>query len=405
MASESKTTKEHEKIRRRVQEREGNPTREPGPAIGICGSYGGLNVGDEAILTVALEQLRATIPGAELTVFTRCVEHTRQHYDVERVIDARGADRDELAAELERLDLLLLGGGGILYDREAECYLHLPRIAQDIGVVTATYAIGAGPLERRDERRSVAEVLNGMQQITVRDASARRLLEEIGVEREITVTADPALLLEPSPAPPRALEHEGIQGDRHLVGMSVREPGAAVTNLGEGVYHRLLAHAADFVADRFDANVLFVPMEGKDIGEAQRVIAEMGLPERASVLRGAYGPRELLGIISELEMAIGMRLHFLIFAALAGVPLLALPYASKVTAFLERIGLPTPQLLEHEHAGPLLASIDRTWDLRQEQSGLVAARMPAVQQHARRTAALTADLLGSPVRDASTQPA
>ena len=62
-------------------------------------------------------------------------------------------------------------------------------------------------------------------------------------------------------------------------------------------------------------------------------------------------------------MAIGMRLHFLIFAALAGTPVLALPYASKVTSFLEQLGLPTPQLLQREHAGVLLAAIDRMWDL------------------------------------------
>jgi polysaccharide pyruvyl transferase CsaB len=381
------------------------PAARAARAIGICGSYGGLNVGDEAILTVAIEQMRATIPGVELTVFTRCVEHTREHHDVERVIDARGALSDQLAAELERLDVLLLGGGGILYDREAECYLHLPRIAQDLGVATATYAIGAGPLERRDERRSVARVLNGMVAITVRDARTRGLLEEIGVEREITVTADPALLLEATPSPRELLEREGIGGDRHLVGMSVREPGTAMTNLDDGVYQRLLAHAADFVVDRFDANLLFIPMEREDVRHAERVIAEMERSDRASALRGAHGPREVLGIVGELDMAIGMRLHFLIFAAVAGVPLLALPYASKVTAFLERIGLPAPQLVDDEHPAPLLASIDRAWDLRQEQRRAVARRIPAIQQQARRTAALTADLLGSRVSDASARPA
>ncbi|MEA2309868.1 MAG: hypothetical protein QOI65_2154, partial [Thermoleophilaceae bacterium] len=97
-------------------------------AIGICGSYGGLNLGDEAILTVALEQLRIAVPRVELTVFTRDVTHTRTHHDVDRAIDARTAFRDELVAEIGRLDLLLLGGGGILYDRESECYLHVPRI-------------------------------------------------------------------------------------------------------------------------------------------------------------------------------------------------------------------------------------------------------------------------------------
>jgi polysaccharide pyruvyl transferase CsaB len=366
------------------------------PAIGICGSYGGLNVGDEAILTVALEQIRLAVPGAELTVFSRDPGHTAEHHRVDRVIDSREALRDELNAEVERLDLLLLGGGGILYDREAERYLHLPRIAQSLGVRSATYAIGVGPLERLDERRQVCDVLNRMELITVREIRDRRLLEEIGVDSEIVVTADPALLLEPDPRYALTLKREGIHTDRRLVGMSVREPGGAAAGVEDGVYHRLLAHAADYVAERFDAEVLFIPMERTDVRHAHRVIADMGLPDRATVLKSCLGPRHVLGAMSELDMAIGMRLHFVIFAALAGVPVLALPYASKVTSFLERLGLPTPRLVEREHAGVLLAAIDRVWDLREERSRLLPARIAVAQEQARRTATLvTAPLVAS----------
>jgi polysaccharide pyruvyl transferase CsaB len=364
------------------------------PAIGICGSYGGLNVGDEAILTVALNQLRRTVPGVELTVFTRDCEHTEEHHDVERCIDARSALRDELAAEIERLDLLLLGGGGILYDREAEHYLHLPRIAQAMGVPTATYAIGAGPLERRGERSAVADVLNGMARITVRDVRDRRLLEQIGVDQEVIVTADPALLLESTPGS-TALDDAGIRSGRRLVGMSVREPGGAAAEVQDGVYHSLLAHAGDYAAERFDADIVFIPMERRDVKEAHRVIAEMGLPDRASVLRASLAPRQMLDVIGQLDMAIGMRLHFVIFAAVSGLPVLALPYAPKVTSFLDRLGLPTPRMVEREHAGVLLAAIDRMWDLRRERARQMPAAIAAMQHEARRTPHLVAELLPS----------
>lgn len=43
--------------------------------IGTSGSYGGLNVGDEAILTSAVMQLRAAVPGVEIVVFSRDAEH------------------------------------------------------------------------------------------------------------------------------------------------------------------------------------------------------------------------------------------------------------------------------------------------------------------------------------------
>jgi polysaccharide pyruvyl transferase CsaB len=363
------------------------------PAIGISGSFGGLNVGDEAILTVMLEQLRQAIPGVELTVFTRNVGHTRANHQVERVIDARESLRDELVEAVERLDVLLVGGGGLLYDDEAELYLHLPRIAQHLGVRTATYAIGAGPLQRRPDRHAVAEVLNRMAAVTVRDARTRRLLEEVGVEREIAVTADPALLLTDGAAPSGALEREGIAAERRFVGVSVREPGGAAADLEQPLYHRLLAHAADFVADRFDADLLFIPMERHDVGHAHRVIAEMGLPERARVLTGSYGPREMLGIAGRLDMAIGMRLHFLIFAALCGVPILGLPYAPKVSSFLHQLGLTAPDQIQPEHAGTLLAAIDRTWDLRDDASRLIRERLPALQLDARRTAPIISELV------------
>lgn len=374
-------------------------------AIGICGSYGGLNLGDEAILTVALEQLRIAVPGVELTVFTRDVCHTRAHHDVDRAIDARTAFRDELIAELGRLDLLLLGGGGILYDRESESYLHIPRLAQALGVPTATYAIGVGPLERHVERRAVADVLNGMAAITVRDLGTRRLLEQIGVTNQIAVTADPALLLQPAAAPPPEIDWDELGRERHLVGISVREPGGRTHGLQEGVYHRLLANAADFVAERFNANLVFVSMERQDIGHAHRVIAEMGMPDRAWVMKGTYGPREVLAMMGALDLAIGMRLHFVIFAALAGVPVLALPYAAKVTGFLERLGVPTPKMVQREHAGVLLAAIDRMWDLRDEHRRLVDARMPAMQEESRLTVPLIAGLLAGEVSGATARPA
>lgn len=162
--------------------------------VGLVGSYGGLNAGDEAILTVAIAQLRKAVAGVEIVVFSRDCKHTERHHDVDRVVAAREAVREELEAEIKRLDLMLLGGGGILYDHEASSYLRLVRFAQDAGVTTATYAVGAGPLERPADRESIAAVLNKMQLVTVREKAAKRLLEESGVQQDIWVTADPALL-------------------------------------------------------------------------------------------------------------------------------------------------------------------------------------------------------------------
>ena len=228
-------------------------------------------------------------------------------------------------------------------------------------------------------------MLNRTKIVTVRELNDKRLLEEIGVERDIVVTADPALLLEPEPFDEELLKEEGITTDRHLIGISVREPGSAARNLEESEYHKLLANAADFLADRYEADVVFIPMERADLRESHKVAGEVAYPERCFVLKGSYGPRQLLGLMNHLEIAVGMRLHFLIFAALARVPLLALPYASKVSGFLEALELPSPEALQQEHAGLLIAAIDRLWEQRDEQRRQLNERLPRLQEQAARS--------------------
>ncbi len=361
--------------------------------IGISGSYGGLNSGDEAILTCIVNELGRLVPDVEVVVFSRDPEHTERHHDVEKGIAVRDATRDEVVPEVERLDLLLLGGGGILYDDEAHNYTREVRLAHERGVPTMAYAIGAGPLRSRDDRLIVRDALSGMEAVTVRDTETKRLLEEVGVRKPIEVTADPALLLTPLPFTEEMLEREGVSADRQLVGMSVREPGGAAPGLDQSPYHLTLASAADFIVDRFGADVVFVPMERADVGHAHRVMAEMAEPARASVLHGRYGPRQLLGLMDHLDMAVGMRLHFLIFAAIGHVPLLALPYASKVVGLFEALELAVPSTLQR-HPGPLLAALDRLWDSKEELREGLRQRVPGLQERARRTTEVALAVLG-----------
>ncbi len=48
--------------------------------IGVLGSYGGRNLGDEAILTALLADLRDQQPRARIVVFSRNPTHTLAHH-------------------------------------------------------------------------------------------------------------------------------------------------------------------------------------------------------------------------------------------------------------------------------------------------------------------------------------
>jgi polysaccharide pyruvyl transferase WcaK-like protein len=62
--------------------------------VGISGSYGGLNLGDEAILEAMVRRLRASVP-AQITVFTREAEDTLRRHDVDHAVPIRQLTRDE----------------------------------------------------------------------------------------------------------------------------------------------------------------------------------------------------------------------------------------------------------------------------------------------------------------------
>ena len=354
--------------------------------IGISGSYGGLNLGDEAILKSMIEQVRREIPDAEITVFSRNAEDTRRRHKVERTVPVRKLSRAEVVPEVERLDLLVLGGGGILYDADARVYLREVQVAKERGVPVFLFAVGAGPLKEPAVQAAVREALEGVAAITVREKSARAVLEEAGVHRDVVVTADPALLLKPEPLPRNVLKHEGLEGKRRLVGMSVREPGVAAPDLDERLYHALLANAADFMVDRCDADIVFVPMERSvlDSQHSHAVIAQMLRAQRARVLNGEYTSGQLLSLMGHFDFAVGMRLHFLIFAALQGVPFVALPYSGKVGGFLEDLKLPAPPL-QLVNPGRLIAHIDDSWDNRRALRTTLGKSVAPLQERARET--------------------
>jgi polysaccharide pyruvyl transferase CsaB len=361
--------------------------------VGITGSYGGLNLGDEAILQSIILQLRRDLP-VEITVFSRDAEDTKARHGVERAVPVRKLSRAEVVPEVERLDLLVVGGGGILFDAEARIYLREAQIAQEKGVPVMFYAVGAGPLIDPTVQAAVREVLEQADVVTVRERSAQQTLEAAGVHREIIVTADPALLLKPEPLPRGVMKVEGLEGRRRLIGMSVREPGAAAPDIDPQEYHRLLADAADFMVDRYDADVCLVPMERSvlDSQHSHAVIAQMLRAQRATVLKAEYSSGQLLSLMGKFNFVVGMRLHFLIFAALRGVPFAALPYAGKVSGFLEELQVPAPPM-KLVNAGRLLAYIDHSWDQGRAMKAKLEKNVAPLQKRAQETHRILVELL------------
>jgi polysaccharide pyruvyl transferase WcaK-like protein len=140
------------------------------------------------------------------------------------------------------------------------------------------------------------------------------------------------------------------------------------------------------MVDRFDADIVFVPMERSvlDSQHSHAVIAQMLRAQRARVLNGEYTSAQLLSLMDHFDFAVGMRLHFLIFAAMQSVPFVALPYAGKVGGFLEDLKLPAPPL-QLVNPGRLIAHLDDSWDNRRAMRATLSKSVPPLQERARQT--------------------
>ena len=363
--------------------------------VAISGSYGGMNLGDEAILEVILRELRASVD-VDVVVFSRNAKDTEQRHKV-RAVPIREMHKDDVLEELRKLDLFILGGGGILFDGLVEDMLRDVNWAKELGIPVMVYAVSVGPLKTAESKQLVVAALNKVDKITVRENEAKRILHDLGIEQEIEVTADPGLLLKPQLFTKEMLKMEGINPDTPLVGFSLREPGPAAPDLDIEQYHAILANAADFMVERFDAQVLFIPMEvgdNKDPQHSHAVISKMANAQRASVLKGEYSSAAVLGLMKHMSFAVGMRLHFLIFAGIQKIPFVPLPYATKVAGLLSDLEMPMAPIAAL-NVGKLCAFLDRSWDLRERIKKRLEVKVPPLQERARKTNQILCELLQS----------
>ncbi len=146
------------------------------------------NIGDTAMLQVALDRLRSFWPRAVIQI---------QSLDSESLYPLL---IDEYLSAVRRADLVLLSGAGSLSDAFAR--YALPRLgtlelAAEAGAVTALVGQGIGPMSNPILRRQASKILPRVDFISLRDGiGSLTLLDDIGVPAaRVMVTGDDAVEL------------------------------------------------------------------------------------------------------------------------------------------------------------------------------------------------------------------
>ncbi len=351
----------------------------------VSGYYGFGNAGDEAILAGLIEGFRQLAPAAELVVLSGNPAATMAEHGVIAVPRGlRSARR-----QARQCDLLVSGGGGLLQDVTSWWsplyYLAIIKFARQARRPVACIGHSFGPLRRLLIRRVTRAVLSGVQVIAVRDERSREALTELGLARPVEVTADLAFLL-PQPTP------EEVAAARRLAGLNEDSGPVAAVALrpcpsgGPPDLVARLGAVIGKVCAELQIRPLLVPMQpSQDIPFAREAAQAMpGEP----LVAPAMSARQVLALFAGCNLMIGMRLHALVFAALAGVPLVGISYDPKVDGLLEQLGVNAATSVARLDEKALSRAIQEAWQTRTERTRSLAGQVERLRAMALRNVEL-----------------
>jgi polysaccharide pyruvyl transferase CsaB len=365
----------------------------------LSGYYGFANLGDDALLSVIVSQLKSRYPYADIDVLSAQPEQTAHEL---RVNATPRWDANAIRRAIGRADIVLSGGGGLLQNttslRSLVYYAGIIRAAGKANRKAMIFAQSIGPLDFWG-RALVKECCKGLSGATVRDRRSREVLAPLlPAGTPLERTADPVFLYE-APDEEIDLSSEGIRADSDpLVIVSLRKAAGMKDRLD------VVARAVDRLAKQHDARVAFLPMGGAPDAEVATLVIRKC--KTAPVLLPECSLERAANIIRRARAVVGMRLHALILAARYGVPFIAIPYDLKVNALCDDLQYPLPPLFTLNPSGPkpefeaVDAAVDAFWSRREE----LAAHLQDAAGRLRVLAQRNFEVLGDVLAEKRTSP-
>jgi len=360
------------------------------PHIGIFGSYDVTSKGDLAILKSILTQLQETLPqSTTFTIFATAPQAVREIVKSEfpevRVLPSRpraGVARSntdhtqgsttltgklkrvasnipiiydplvltlhprfwlQTLREVKNLDLLIIGGGGLLvdlYPRWPIYPLLFTAMAKLAHTPVMFYAVGAGPIKHFRGKIYFTIATNLSQAITVRDTRSFRTVQKMLVnKRKLHLAADPAFCLrQPQKRKTKSKEKPQIA----ISTVAIFRPGDWPTpnqRLYE-IYTTRMAELAKTLADTLPAQITFFSTNcPQDLLTAADILKKVPLPEEHISLLSDCSLNGVCNFLPNTDLVIGTRLHSMILSAACGVPIIALSYQEKVETCCKDMGI------------------------------------------------------------------
>ena len=154
---------------------------------------------------------------------------------------------------------------------------------------------------------------------------------------------------------------------------------------------QIIASVCNYAYNTYQLSPVFLPMQEKeDLPVLQSICKMLEVPGK--VLPIPNNVKSIEKIMESADVCIGMRLHSLIFASMADVPMIGLEYDPKISAFIQDIGGINAGSVATLTEETLRGALDKIMSNHEQYKNQIAERVQQLQTIAKKNVQLAIQL-------------
>jgi polysaccharide pyruvyl transferase CsaB len=319
----------------------------------LLGYFGTDNIGDEAILSAQISNLKANF---NLKVFSHNPHMTQKRYNVEcEKLPSKHKPRQLIHAvkTIAWSDALIVGGGGFIANKlEPHSLLYWAPFlitAKLFHKKVILFAAGCGPFKPNPSLALFKILLNKLDAIILRDSTSEEFIKQLNITTPTKVTADIAFLLKTTHN--KSLHTCWVdpkidQTQKPRVLFVLCKRSFLKKHLTEDQYNAKhtqfvssMSQMADFVIQEMGGTPLFLPFTRTDQSLYEEIVDHMVHKKQAVKLSYEKDLDYALSIFNQVDIVVGERYHSLIFSLITEKPALPIIYHPKNFALAKKMDL------------------------------------------------------------------
>lgn len=394
--------------------------------------------GDETMLFCIREQLAKELDKPfVLTAFSNNPNLSKEFVpDVEYIYSGRYGLKDpsengirkirwifRMISAIWKCDILLTGGGTILYDESTPFFVPFwflkIFIAQFFRKPTAFYGIGVGPLDRKSSAFLMNTLGKRMSFISLRGVESLKCMKKFKISpKKIFLTADPAVTIycADDEMYQEYCQKENLHPnvDKETVVIVIREwferPNRGLEEAQNGIskitsyqdYVKQFGEFARYLIEKENANIIFMPMGTMPPCDDRIVMRDvMTYMEHEKMdmsdvflMSDIADPRIMTSIMASAKAVVTTRFHGLVYATSQNVPALAVAYTTKYYDYYNYLGLSEYVISMNEFdTGTLIKKYEEILEKKGNYLGVLKKEMPHQLEMAAKNAKLVRKVL------------